>query len=151
MAVSRSPACRTCWLLHLLLHQGWIQDFWRGGGILGLQAKKGDPGGGPTLGPMLKRLYRGPKGGRRPPGPPPPPGSAHVHSCKELLFVYSYLILASMLCSLDIKHVTMICLPEVGNHIMQRSVLSTLADFWLAFSELSTPVLHSINFQGGYS
>ena len=39
--------------------------------ILGLQAKKG---GGPTLGPMLKSLHRGPKGGVR--TPPPPPGSA---------------------------------------------------------------------------
>ena len=43
----------------------------RGGGTWGLQAKEG--GGsrrGPTLGPMLKSLQRGPKGG--------PPGSAHV-------------------------------------------------------------------------
>ena len=41
-----------------------------GGSILGLQAKKGVPGGGPTLGPMLNSLYRGPqKGGGRPPTP----------------------------------------------------------------------------------
>ena len=44
--------------------QGRIQDFWKGGGaILGLQAKKkgGGAGGGPTLGPMLKILRRGPE------------------------------------------------------------------------------------------
>ena len=49
------------------------------GSILGLQAKKG---GGPTLGPMLKSLHRGPKGGggvRTPWTPPPPPGSATVY------------------------------------------------------------------------
>ena len=32
--------------------------------------------GGPTLGPMLKSLHRGPKGGVRTPWTPPPPGSA---------------------------------------------------------------------------
>ena len=47
--------------------QGLIQDFQKGGSILSLE-------GGPTLGPMLKSLYRGPKGG----GGPGPPGSAHV-------------------------------------------------------------------------
>ena len=40
------------------------------GSILGLQAKKG---GGPTLGPMLESLHRGPKGGSRPPAPLDPP------------------------------------------------------------------------------
>ena len=50
-----------------------------GGGRLGLQAKKGRPDGGPILGPMLKSLHRGTKGGGvgtpwTP--PPPPPGSA---------------------------------------------------------------------------
>ena len=39
--------------------------------ILGLQAKKGGPGGGPTLGQILKSLQRGPKGGR---GPDPQDG-----------------------------------------------------------------------------
>ena len=49
-----------------------------GGGIIGLQAKKGGPGGGPTLGPMLKSLQRGLKGGGQAPWTPPPPlGSAH--------------------------------------------------------------------------
>ena len=51
----------------ILKHQG-------GGGILGLQAKKGGggPEWGPTLGPMLKSLHPGKKGGGRA-GPPPPP------------------------------------------------------------------------------
>ena len=66
--------------LKMIEVQGRIQDFWKGGGsILGLQAKKGGggPRGGPTLGPMLKSLHRGPKGGvRTPRTPPPPPGSA---------------------------------------------------------------------------
>ena len=44
--------------------------FERGGGSrLGLQAKKG--GGGPILGPMLKSLHRGTKGGVQTPPPPP--------------------------------------------------------------------------------
>ena len=47
-----------------------------GGSILGLQAKKGGPGGGPIVGPMLKNLHSGPKRGVR--TPPPPPGSAHA-------------------------------------------------------------------------
>ena len=51
-------------------YQGRIQDFLKGGSIIDLQAKKG----GPVLGPMLKSLHRGPKGGGGcgPPGPPPP-------------------------------------------------------------------------------
>ena len=57
-----------------LLDQGRIQDLERGGGsIIGLQAKKGGPGGGPTFGPMLKSLQRGQKGD----GPPPP----RIRSC----------------------------------------------------------------------
>ena len=45
--------------------QGRIHDFWKGGSILGLyKQKKGGPGGGPTLGPMLKCLYCGPKKGQ---------------------------------------------------------------------------------------
>ena len=61
--------------------------FLKGGGVhldLGLQAKKGGggPRGGPTLGPMLKSLHRGPKGGGGGPDPldPPPPGSATVYA-----------------------------------------------------------------------
>ena len=51
----------------------------RGGGAsIGLQAKKGDSGGGPILGPMLKSLHRGPKGGSSPPDPDPPMGSSHI-------------------------------------------------------------------------
>ena len=52
-------------LTHVI--QGRIQDLKKGGSILGLQAKNGDPGGGPILGPMLKSLH---KGGGGPPGPP---------------------------------------------------------------------------------
>ena len=52
--------------------------FKKGGGILGLQAKKG---GGASLGPMLKSLHRGPKGGS---GPPAPPGSATEHPVTPL-------------------------------------------------------------------
>ena len=44
--------------------------FLKRGSILGLQAKKGGPGGGPTLGPILKSLQRGPKRGSGPPGSP---------------------------------------------------------------------------------
>ena len=41
--------------------------------ILGLQAKQGGgAGAGPTLGPMLKNLHRGPEIGGGPHGPPPP-------------------------------------------------------------------------------
>ena len=42
----------------------------------------GGPGGGPTLGSMLKDLHRGPK--REGGGPPGSPGSAHdvcIHVC----------------------------------------------------------------------
>ena len=49
--------------------------FLKGGSILGLQAKKEGPGGGPILGPMLKSLHSGPKRGS---GPPGPLGSAHA-------------------------------------------------------------------------
>ena len=66
--------------------QGRIQDFWKvdgwggvgWGSILGLQAKKrkgGAPGGGPTLGPMLKTLQPGPKKGAGPRVRP----CAHLH------------------------------------------------------------------------
>ena len=61
-------------------HRGRSRIFEKGGGgsILSLQQKKGGPGGSPTLGPMLKSLHRGPKGGGGS-GPPasPPPGSAY--------------------------------------------------------------------------
>ena len=52
--------------------RGGSRIFERGGSILGLQAK-GGARGGPTLGPMLKSLHRGPKGGGiRAPWTPPP-------------------------------------------------------------------------------
>ena len=52
------------------LSAGTDPGFLKGGGsILGLQAKEGGgPRGGPTLGPMLKSLHRGPKGGGGPHG-----------------------------------------------------------------------------------
>ena len=51
-------------------------SFKGGGSILGLQEKRGVQEGGPTLGPMLKGLYRGPKRGGLDPDALPP-GSAH--------------------------------------------------------------------------
>ena len=61
-------------------YRGGSRIFERGGGSrLGLQAKKGGgaDGGGPILGPMLKSLHRGTKGGGvQTPWTPPPPGSA---------------------------------------------------------------------------
>ena len=56
-----------------------IQDFSKVGGGVHLRStsKKGGPGGGPILGPMLKSLHRGPKGGGPGPLDPPPPRSAH--------------------------------------------------------------------------
>ena len=47
-------------------------------------SKRGGPGGGPTLGPMLKSLHRGPKRGIRTPPPPPPTGSAHDSNIKNV-------------------------------------------------------------------
>ena len=64
--------------------------FWKGGSnLLGLHAKAGP--GGPALGPVLKSLHHGLKGGSRPhvtpsdvfrgflwlPGPPPGPGNSN--------------------------------------------------------------------------
>ena len=54
--------------------------FLKGGGVhLRFTSKKKEgPGGGPTLGPMLKSLQRGQKKWEGGPDPlPPPPGSAH--------------------------------------------------------------------------
>ena len=54
-------------------HRGGSRIFERGGGVhLRSTSKKGEggPRGGPTLGPMLKSLHRGPKGGRTPCPPP---------------------------------------------------------------------------------
>ena len=53
--------------------RGGPRIFERGGGGVHLRStsKKGGARGGPTLGPMLKSLHRGPKGGG--PDPPPPP------------------------------------------------------------------------------
>ena len=46
--------------------------FLKGGGVhfRSTSKKKGGPRGGTTLGPMLKSLHHGPKGGAGPPGPP---------------------------------------------------------------------------------
>ena len=51
--------------------EGRIQDIWKGGGGVQIRStsKKGGPDGGPILGPMLKSLHRGTKGGSRPPPP----------------------------------------------------------------------------------
>ena len=54
--------------------------FLKGGSILGLQAKKGGPGGGPILGPMLKSLHSGPKRGVRTLWTPPPPLDPPMHA-----------------------------------------------------------------------
>ena len=62
--------------------RGGSRIFERGGSRLGLQAKKGGADGGPILGPMLKSLHRGTKGGVQTPWTPPP-GSAHVDSEAE--------------------------------------------------------------------
>ena len=52
--------------------QGRIQDLSKeaGGVHLRSTSKKGGPGGGPILGPMLKSLHSGPKRGVRNPWPP---------------------------------------------------------------------------------
>ena len=42
---------------------------WGGGHLRSTSKRKGGPRGGPTLGPMLKRLHRGPKWGGES-GPP---------------------------------------------------------------------------------
>ena len=48
----------------------------RGGGVhLRSTSKKGGPGGGPIVGPMLKSLHRGPKSGTTPPPP--------IRPCRE--------------------------------------------------------------------
>ena len=59
--------------------RGGSRIFERGGGSrLGLQAKKGGPDGGPILGPMLKSLHRGTKGGGGVQTPCPPPPHTHT-------------------------------------------------------------------------
>ena len=66
-----------------VVDQGRIQDFCKGGSIIGLQVKEGGggPGGGPTFGPMLKNIQRGQKGGSGPPGPP------CIRPCRRILHV----------------------------------------------------------------
>ena len=45
-------------------YRGGSRIFLKGGSVLGLEAKeRGGGQGGPTLGPILKSLQRGPKGG----------------------------------------------------------------------------------------
>ena len=55
---------------------GRMQNFLNGGGgiLLGFHAK-----GGAALGPMLKSLHRGPKGG----GPDPPDPLLKFYTCSE--------------------------------------------------------------------
>ena len=60
-------------VIQMTMVQGADPGIFEKGGpilLLGLQAKKGGPGGGPTLGPMLKSLQRGPKRGVRRVRPP---------------------------------------------------------------------------------
>ena len=61
-----------CRLPIMITMPGADPGFLKGGPILGLQAKKGGPGGGPILGPMLKSLHSGPKRGVRTPCTPSP-------------------------------------------------------------------------------
>ena len=82
--------------------QGWIQDFWKGGGgRLGLQAKKGGGRRGSNFGPIVKKPTSWHKRGV--PDPLAPPGSAngctewayivmlslHIHFAFDLLWLYS--------------------------------------------------------------
>ena len=61
-----------------------------GGGILGLQTKKGGPGGDTTLGPMLKSLYCGQKNRGGASGPPP--GSAHDALSFPVFFLFVFFL-----------------------------------------------------------
>ena len=54
--------------------------FLKRGSVIGLQAKKGGPGGGLILGPMLKSLQRGPNRGGRTPWTPPPDPPMYLHT-----------------------------------------------------------------------
>ena len=69
--------------------RGGSRIFEKGGGgsILGLQAKKRGrgPGGGPTLGPMLKTYIVAQNGGQTPWTPPPPPTPDPPMTCQELV------------------------------------------------------------------
>ena len=65
--------------------KGGSRIFERGVHLRSTSKKKGGgggPRGGLTLGPMLKSLHRGPKGGA---GPPAPPGSA-----TEYIYIYMH-------------------------------------------------------------
>ena len=56
--------CVRAYVCYVCMYRGGSRIFERGGGSrLGLPAKKGGPDGGPILGPMLKNLHRGTKGG----------------------------------------------------------------------------------------
>ena len=70
-------------------HRGGSRIFQKGGGVhlRSTSKKKGrGPGGGPTLGPMLKSLHSGQKGGSGPPGPPlDPPMNIRTYLCMKVL------------------------------------------------------------------
>ena len=90
--MSYAPTCVLYWcnLYYIIRGRSRIYEKW--GAILGLQAKKW--WGGPILGPMLKGLHIGPKGGgggSGPPGPPPPPDPPMImiqlYQLRQMFFV----------------------------------------------------------------
>ena len=80
-------------------YRGGSRIFEKGGSILGLQAKKGGPGGGSILSPMLKSLHRGSKRTPPPLDLPMPTGKIATGgiwastSGKTLLLELSYCLL----------------------------------------------------------
>ena len=62
---------------------GGSRIFEKGGVQIRSTSKKGGPDGGPILGPMLKSLHHGTKGGGPDPLDPPPPGSALAMEAQE--------------------------------------------------------------------
>ena len=85
--------------MHTHIHRGGSRIFERGGGSrLGLQAKKVGPDGGPILGPMLKSLHRGTKGGRTPWGPPLDPLLHYIIYIGYIYFHDANTIFYDLLC-----------------------------------------------------
>ena len=64
------------------MYAGADPGFLKGGGgpSYVYKQKRGGPGGGPTLGQMLKSLHRGQKGAPGPPAPLDPPMCMHGYS-----------------------------------------------------------------------